>query len=99
MARQLHHGDAGDGRDDIDVEGTTPGAGSWLSDLLMPGPVDDSSASDGADPVQQWSVPSNVNDHEFARTNRLFCDFIHRGIIPHAHGDREGSREEIVAYV
>ena len=29
----------------------------------------------------QDSVPFGVNDDDFARNNRVFCDFLHRGIV------------------
>jgi hypothetical protein len=65
----------------------------------MPGPVDGSIGIEGGVNTRDWVVPGYVNDSEFARCNRLFCDFIHRGIIREARAYRNGEREEIVAYV
>jgi hypothetical protein len=65
----------------------------------MPGSVYDPSASQGDDPARDWVVPAYVNDAEFTRNNRLFCDFIHRGILPVAERFGKSEQEEIVAYV
>jgi hypothetical protein len=64
----------------------------------MPGSVDDPGGSAG-DGSREWVVPAYTNDVEFARNNRLFCNFIHRGVMPRADGHGRGGREEIVAYL
>jgi hypothetical protein len=65
----------------------------------MPGPIHDPGAGHGGDHLGLGVVPAYVNDAEFARNNRLFCDFIHRGIIPGGHSHGKGGREEIIAYL
>jgi hypothetical protein len=46
----------------------------------------------------QDGTPFNVNDVDFARNNRLFCDFLHRGIVRDDVPDAPEGGERAIEY-